>query len=206
MSSLRFLLLSVLLVAGSVEPVFAADRTPVILGTATPGGGFELYGGVLAEEVNKVAPDLNLLARNTRGSRQNIPLLEQGTLDVALVASLPAREAFEGIKRDRDAAVGIWNLTAFPNPLGAGGTRFLFQTNAVRADGRIQIYSVSGRTVATIDIPAENLTVGQGVIVSWDGRDGVSDELANGVYLYVVSLNTAAGPLKSEVQRLVIMR
>ena len=85
----------------------AAERTPVILGTATPGGGFELYGGVLAEVVNSTDALLNVLARNTRGSRQNIPLLEQGTLDVALVASLQAREAFEGIGRDAPTPLKI---------------------------------------------------------------------------------------------------
>ena len=138
MPSLRFLLLSVLLVAGSVQPVFAADRTPVILGTATPGGGFELYGGVLAEEVNKVAPDLNLLARNTRGSRQNIPLLEQGTLDVAPVASLPAREAFEGIKRDEPTDLKI--ITAIYPTFGAF---------AVKGDSPAKTYSdLIGQKVA----------------------------------------------------------
>lgn len=117
MSLLRCMTLSFLLAAGSVHPVLAVDRTPVILGTATPGGGFELYGGVLAEEVNKVAPDLNLLARNTRGSRQNIPLLEQGTLDVALVASLPAREAFDGIERSVPTDLKI--ITAIYPTFGA---------------------------------------------------------------------------------------
>ena len=117
MSQTRFIALILLLLAGSIQSVLATDRTTVILGTATPGGGFELYGGVLAEEVNKVAPDLNLLARNTRGSRQNIPLLEQGTLDVALVASLPAREAFEGIGRDEPTNLKI--ITAIYPTFGA---------------------------------------------------------------------------------------
>ena len=117
MPLLRFIVLSLLLTAGSVDMALAAGRTPVILGTATPGGGFELYGGVLAEEVNKGAPDLNLLARNTRGSRQNIPLLEQGTLDIALVASLPAREAFEGINRDGPTDLKI--ITAIYPTFGA---------------------------------------------------------------------------------------
>lgn len=95
----------------------AADRTPVILGTATPGGGFELYGGALAEVVNATDSTLYILARNTRGSRQNIPLLEQGTLDVALVASLPAREAFEGIERDAPTSLKI--ITAIYPTFGA---------------------------------------------------------------------------------------
>jgi hypothetical protein len=95
----------------------AAERTTIILGTATPGGGFELYGGILAEVVNSTDASLNVLARNTRGSRQNIPLLEQGTLDVALVASLPAREAFEGIERDAPTSLKI--ITAIYPTFGA---------------------------------------------------------------------------------------
>jgi hypothetical protein len=64
---------------------------------------------------------LNVLARNTRGSRQNIPLLEQGTLDVALVASLPAREAFEGIGRDAPTPLKI--ITAIYPTFGAFDVR-----------------------------------------------------------------------------------
>ncbi|MGB3210246.1 MAG: TAXI family TRAP transporter solute-binding subunit [Desulforhopalus sp.] len=108
----------------------AADRTPVILGTATPGGGFELYGGVLAEVVNATDSTLHILARNTRGSRQNIPLLEQGTLDVALVASLPAREAFEGIERDAPTSLKI--ITAIYPTFGAF---------AVKADSPAKTFS-----------------------------------------------------------------
>jgi len=138
MCLLQLVVLSVFLVAGAVQPVLAVDRKPVILGTATPGGGFELYGGVLAEEVNKVASDVNLLARNTRGSRQNIPLLEQGTLDVALVASLPAREAFEGIKRDEPTNLRI--ITAIYPTFGAF---------AVKGDSPAETYSdLIGKRVA----------------------------------------------------------
>ena len=113
-----YMALALALVGGySMNPSQAAGRTPIILGTATPGGGFELYGGVLAEVVNSTDASLNILARNTRGSRQNIPLLEQGTLDVALVASLPAREAFEEIERDAPTPLKI--ITAIYPTFGA---------------------------------------------------------------------------------------
>ena len=95
----------------------ATERTPVFFGTATPGGGFELYGNALAEIINGADTSLNVIARNTRGSRQNIPLLEQGTLDVALVASLPAREAFEGINRSEPSSLKI--ITAIYPTFGA---------------------------------------------------------------------------------------
>jgi TRAP transporter TAXI family solute receptor len=75
--------------------------TKVILGTATPGGGFPLYGGALAETVNATDPALHVEPRNTKGSTENIPLLEAGKLDIALVTGEPAYEAFEGIGRPR---------------------------------------------------------------------------------------------------------
>lgn len=65
----------------------------VVLGTATPGGGFPVYGQALAETVREVDPALAVELRNTRGSTENIPLLRAGALDVALVQGEPAYEA-----------------------------------------------------------------------------------------------------------------
>lgn len=74
-------------------------KTSVILGTATPGGGFPLYGGAVAETINATDPSLNIEPRNTKGSTENVPLLEAGTLDIALVQGEVAYEALSGIGR-----------------------------------------------------------------------------------------------------------
>ncbi len=74
-------------------------KTSVILGTATPGGGFPLYGGAVAETINATDPSLNIEPRNTTGSTENVPLLEAGTLDIALVQGEVAYEALSGIGR-----------------------------------------------------------------------------------------------------------
>jgi len=58
----------------------------LILGTATPGGGFPLYGAAFAETMNAQEPALRIEPRNTKGSTENVPLLEAGKLDLALVA------------------------------------------------------------------------------------------------------------------------
>jgi len=58
----------------------------LILGTATPGGGFPLYGDAFAEMVNAQEPRIRVEPRNTKGSTENVPLLETGKLDLALVA------------------------------------------------------------------------------------------------------------------------
>ena len=77
------------------------QKTTISLGTATPGGGFPLYGDAFAEVMNDADKTLAIEPRNTKGSNENIPLLEAGQLDLALVAGEPSYEAFMGIGRPR---------------------------------------------------------------------------------------------------------
>jgi len=77
----------------------AASRTVVSLGTATPGGGFPVYGEAVAATVNAIEPTLEVVPRNTKGSAENVPLLEAGKLDIALVQGEAALEALNGIGR-----------------------------------------------------------------------------------------------------------
>lgn len=71
----------------------------VVLGTATPGGGFPVYGDALAAAINAADATLDVQTRNTKGSGENIPLLEAGQLDIALVQGESAYEALNGIGR-----------------------------------------------------------------------------------------------------------
>lgn len=92
----------------------AISTTTLSLGTATPGGGFPLYGNAFAEVMNAADPQVTIAPRNTKGSNENIPLLEKSELDLALVAGEPAYEAFAGIGR---APVRLKILTAiYSNP------------------------------------------------------------------------------------------
>jgi uncharacterized protein len=74
-------------------------QTVIVLGTATPGGGFPVYGGAVADTVDETDPTLAIEQRNTKGSTENVPLLEAGQLDIALVQGEVAHEAFNGIGR-----------------------------------------------------------------------------------------------------------
>jgi TRAP transporter TAXI family solute receptor len=71
----------------------------IVLGTATPGGGFPVYGDAVAATLNEVDPSLDVVTRNTKGSTENVPLLEAGQLDLALVQGEVAYEALQGIGR-----------------------------------------------------------------------------------------------------------
>src|ERR1700709_1269296 len=112
MNIARVVCAGVLLLAGSVaaqEGGKTIPKTAISLGTATPGGGFPLYGGAFAEVMNEADPTLSIEPRNTKGSNENIPLLEAGSLDIGLVAGGPSYEAFMGIGR---AATKLKILTA----------------------------------------------------------------------------------------------
>src|SRR6185295_6182967 len=91
--------LSLALVLIVVVPVLAQERVVVTLGTATPGGGFPVYGDAVAETINVMDPALEVRTRNTKGSTENVPMLERGELDLGLVQGEVAHEALSGIGR-----------------------------------------------------------------------------------------------------------
>jgi uncharacterized protein len=76
-----------------------AEPRVVTLGTATPVGGFPVYGEAVAATINAFDPSLHVETRNTKGSTENVPLLEAGRLDIALVQGEVAYEALSGIGR-----------------------------------------------------------------------------------------------------------
>ena len=75
------------------------QRAVVSLGTATPGGGFPVYGQAFADTVNEFEPTLEVRPQNTKGSTENVPLLETGRIDLGLVQGEAAMEALNGIGR-----------------------------------------------------------------------------------------------------------
>ncbi len=76
-----------------------AQSVTIKLGTATPGGGFPVYGAAFVDAVKAQDPTLEIEAINTKGSTENVPRLEAGTLDIALVQGEVVHEALSGIGR-----------------------------------------------------------------------------------------------------------
>lgn len=101
----------------------------------------------------------------------------------------------------------IRNVANHPNPFPSGareGTYILFQLPS-EADVRIDVFTVGGRLIRTIEgIPGQT---GPNQIY-WDGRDEEGDELANGVYLYRIHATSEAyrGDKAEAVGRAVVMR
>ncbi len=90
-------------------------RTVVTLATATPGGGFPVFGQAFAEAIHASDPSLEIQQRNTKGSTENVPLLERGEVDLGLVQGEVAYEALTGVGR---APANLSILTAMYSTAG----------------------------------------------------------------------------------------
>ena len=116
----------------AAEPVMV-----VTLGTATPGGGFPVYGDALVAAIKSADRTLDVQPSNTKGSADNVPMLEAGTIDIALVQGESAYEALNGIGRPK---ANLRILTAMYSAPG------LF---VVKADSPIRsIADLKGKPVA----------------------------------------------------------
>lgn len=93
-----------------------AEVTPtkVMLGTATKGGGFQLFGQHLLNVINATDPSLQVEEVPTRGSKQNLTLLEAGKIDIGLVEGNAARQALEGVGRSPANLKVLFVM--YPNP------------------------------------------------------------------------------------------
>lgn len=110
----RIILLTGLFCFGFLAHASATTITELKLGTATKGGGFQLFGKHLATVLNQSQKNIIIKDIDTRGSKQNIPFLEQGKIDIGLVEGNAARQAMEGIKRAK-ADLRVLSVM-YPNP------------------------------------------------------------------------------------------
>ena len=158
------------------EPARAKTTpTKVLLGTATKGGGFQLFGQNLVEVINATDPSLQVNAIATKGSKENLTLLEQGKIDIGLVEGNAAHQALAGIGR---APAGLKVLAVmYPNP-------GMF---VVRADSPYQsIQDLKGKAVA-FGTPASGLYIlagdvlgGLGLTTDRDFEQVLLDKAADG--------------------------
>ncbi|MGE5351873.1 MAG: type IX secretion system sortase PorU, partial [Acidobacteriota bacterium] len=98
----------------------------------------------------------------------------------------------------------VRDVLNYPNPFSTS-TTFTFQRNtSTPVDVKIRVYTVAGRMIKEI----ENMAVTDKFVrIDWDGRDNDGNLLANGVYLYKVTIKGAEEASKQEVLgKLAVMR
>jgi hypothetical protein len=90
------------------------------------------------------------------------------------------------------AQPGLHDLVNYPNPFRGAGTSFVYTNDAEILEGTIDIFTVSGKRVRSLEIPGNARLPGQNAVF-WDGRDSGGGAIGNGVYLYVVRANQRGG-------------
>lgn len=104
----------ILLMLATTPPAFASDATRISWATATKGGGFQLFGENIAKVINATDSGLRVETLATKGSRENLKLLEAGEVDVGQVEGNAARIALDGVGRP---AANLKVLSVmYPNP------------------------------------------------------------------------------------------
>src|SRR3989454_4655555 len=87
------------LAMAAMSAAVAQQKTTVVLGTATPGGGLQIYGAAYSAALNEADATLTVEQRGTKGSTENAPLLAEGKIDIGLATGEVTYEALAGIGR-----------------------------------------------------------------------------------------------------------
>src|SRR5438876_9277879 len=87
------------LAMAAMSAAVAQQKTTVVLGTATQGGGFQIYGAAYSAALNEADATLAVEQRSTKGSTENAPLLAEGKIDIGLATGEVTHEALAGIGR-----------------------------------------------------------------------------------------------------------
>ncbi len=104
------------------------------------------------------------------------------------------------------STIALQHVLNYPNPFTTS-TEFMFEHNqaCIGLDVRIQIFTVSGKLVKTIEHYAQqNCFRVEGLM--WDGTDDFGDRIGKGVYIYKVEVQNETGEQAEQFEKLVILK
>ncbi len=104
------------------------------------------------------------------------------------------------------AKLALDHVLNYPNPFTTH-TSFFFEHNKACSGMavQIQVYTVSGKLVKTLDTYLINEGY-RNTSLDWDGKDDYGDKLARGVYIYKLKVRTSEGETAQKLEKLVILR
>lgn len=104
------------------------------------------------------------------------------------------------------AAIALEHVLNYPNPFSTK-TTFMFEHNQPcdLVDVQVQVYTVSGKLVKTINqkVFCEGFRSDS---ITWDGRDDFGDLIGRGVYVYRLKVKTNEGATAEKFEKLVLLR
>lgn len=103
------------------------------------------------------------------------------------------------------AELALEHVLNYPNPFTTH-TEFFFEHNQACSmlDVRIQVFTVSGKLVKTLEeqVHTEGF---RSQPIAWDGRDDFGDKIGRGVYVYRVEVRSDLGAKAEQFEKLVIL-
>ncbi|MFM7731499.1 MAG: type IX secretion system sortase PorU, partial [Flavobacteriales bacterium] len=104
------------------------------------------------------------------------------------------------------ADIALSHVLNYPNPFTTS-TEFMFEHNQACAmlDIRIQIFTISGKLVKTINTEAVQSGF-RADPIPWDGTDDFGDRIGKGVYVYKLAVKNEAGETAEKFEKLVILK
>ncbi len=105
-----------------------------------------------------------------------------------------------------DSKVALSHLLNYPNPFTTH-TNFIYEHNQAcqQLDARVQIFTVSGKLVKTIE-STFYATGFRGQDIPWDGKDDFGNAIGKGTYIYKLELRNEKGQRAESFQKLVILK
>ena len=102
--------------------------------------------------------------------------------------------------------MSLAHVLNYPNPFTTS-TDFYFEHNQVcsQLEAQIQIFTISGKLVKTIN-KYVNTEGFRSEGIPWDGKDDFGDQLAKGVYVYRLKVETPNGEKDEKLEKLVILK
>lgn len=119
----------------------AAQRVELSFGTAAEGGGFVVYAEAFVDAAKWANPSIKIKSLSTKGTVENIPLLEAGKVDIGLAAGELVHDLF---RKGDGARTGLRVICA--------------------------VYSAPGMFVVRADTRYRAITDLKGRRVVWNGR------------------------------------
>jgi len=197
------------------------DENPELYAEVSDSNGINMVGNGIGHDITAVLDDntkntivLNDFYESDLDSYQSGKIrypfnnLEDGRhtlkLQVWDVNNNPSTANTEFVVADNEQ-LALEHILNYPNPFTTN-TQFYFEHNkpGQSLDVRIEVFTVSGKLVKTIDteMASEGYRVGP---IAWDGKDQYGDKIGRGVYIYRLSVKTPIGERANEFERLVIL-
>ncbi|MDG1334255.1 MAG: type IX secretion system sortase PorU [Crocinitomicaceae bacterium] len=199
-----------------------SDETPILIAKIFDENGVNTVGNGIGHDLIAVLDEetgdpivlndyyvADLDSYQSGEIRYNFTELEPGPHTLSLkvwdVNNNSSETSIEFVVRAKEN-VELDHVLNYPNPFTTS-TEFFFEHNqaCVDLDAQIQIFTVSGRLVKTINESV--LCDGfRSKGIHWNGLDDFGDQLAKGVYVYHVKVRTPEGEIAEKTEKLVILR